>query len=169
MPVTLRVLLKMRGMISTPTLNDLAVRNGDVLNLGSSPMEILSAASEPLSRERLRLPSSTFRPRACEAFSSMVGRNLSTGIKNGAMTTIRIKTTNTTARMRRVRFMTVSSARGLDDGLTAMIARGRDRRLMAGERKRYLGAQEGERCFNELGRGVEEDRSVAAVWYDPER
>jgi hypothetical protein len=32
-------------MISTPTFRDSAVRNGDELNLGSSPIEILSAES----------------------------------------------------------------------------------------------------------------------------
>jgi hypothetical protein len=43
----------------------------------------------------------------------MVGRNLSTGIRNGTITTIRSKTTTTIATMRRVRFMTISNAAGL--------------------------------------------------------
>jgi len=36
----------MRGIISTPTLTDLAVRKGEELNLGSSPTERFSAESE---------------------------------------------------------------------------------------------------------------------------
>src|ERR1700751_1189220 len=39
MPVTCRVLLKISGMISTPTLRDLAVRKADLLNFGSSAIE----------------------------------------------------------------------------------------------------------------------------------
>src|SRR5580698_78496 len=93
--VTLRVFDVMRGQTSTPTLNDFAVRNGAELNLGSSAMERLSAPSEPLKSERLRLPISTLRPRAAEACCSICGRKLLTGIKNGAMTTIKIKTTIT--------------------------------------------------------------------------
>jgi len=72
-PVTLRVFEKINGNISTPDFDGLAVRKGEELNLGSSPMERFSANSEPLISERLRLPSSTLRPSAAEAFSSMWG------------------------------------------------------------------------------------------------
>src|SRR5277367_1968091 len=81
--VTLSCLEKIRGISSTPTLTFLAVRKGAELNLGSSLMETSSMPTEPPRMERLRLPSWTFRPRAAEAFSSMVGRNLLTGIRNG--------------------------------------------------------------------------------------
>src|SRR5262249_6379499 len=65
---------KIRGLISTPTFNDLAVRKGEELNFGSSAMERFPAVSEPLSSERLRLPTSTLRPSAVVSFSSIVGR-----------------------------------------------------------------------------------------------
>src|SRR5499425_3188184 len=84
MPVTLRLLEKISGIISTPTLSDLAVRKGEGLNFGSSPMERFFAVSEPEKRERLRSPSWTLRPSASEAVCSMVGRKLLTGIRNGA-------------------------------------------------------------------------------------
>src|SRR5205085_3694588 len=96
MPVMFKVFEKISGMSSTPTCRDLAVRKGEELNLGSSPMERFSADSEPLRSERLRFPSCTLRPRAAEAFSSIVGRNWFTGIKNGST---RIKTTKTPTRM----------------------------------------------------------------------
>src|SRR6266478_4443639 len=75
MAVMLSSLCRIRGSSSTPTLMDLAVRNGDLLNLGSSAMDKLSAAREPEKSERLRLRTSTLRPSAAEAFSSMVGRD----------------------------------------------------------------------------------------------
>jgi len=78
-PVTLRVFEKINGNISTPTLTDLAVRKGEELNLGSSPMERFSANSEPLISERLRLPSSTLRPSAAEAFFFNGGAELIDG------------------------------------------------------------------------------------------
>src|SRR5215467_3238480 len=74
-PVIFRLLEKISGRISTPTFRDFAVRKDEELNLGSSPIERLSAESEPLMRERLRFPSCTLRPSAAEAFSSIVGRN----------------------------------------------------------------------------------------------
>src|SRR5258707_4179140 len=102
-------------MISTPTFSDLAVRKGAELNLGSSPMESASAESEPLIRERLILPNCTLRPSAAEAFSSIVGRNWLTGIKNGAT---RTSTTNTPTTMRtifNVLFMTTSDQAGTSE------------------------------------------------------
>src|ERR1700730_369666 len=100
MRVMLRSLCKIRGSSSTPTLTDFAVRNGELLNLGSSAMDKLSAASEPLKSERLRLPTSTLRPRAAEAFSSIVGRNWFTGIRKGATST---RTTRTATMIRTTR------------------------------------------------------------------
>src|SRR6266446_8493322 len=130
-PVTLRVFEKIKGIISTPTLRDFAVRKGEELNLGSSPMERFSAESEPLSSERLMFPSCTLRPSAAEVFSSMVGRNWLTGIKNGAT---RTSTTNTPTTMRtifNVLFMTTSDQAGAsedwvrrDDGSTETGDRG---------------------------------------------
>ncbi len=73
-PVTLSVFDMMRGMTSTPTLTDFAVRNGAELNFGSSAIARLSAPSEPLKSDRLRLPTSTLRPRAAEACCSISGR-----------------------------------------------------------------------------------------------
>ena len=66
--VTFSVFEKISGMISTPTFTDLAVRNGDLPYLGSSAIERLSAPSEPLSSDKLKLPTSTLRPSAAEAF-----------------------------------------------------------------------------------------------------
>src|SRR6266446_8433087 len=114
-PVTFRVFEKINGIISTPTLRDLAVRNGEELNLESSPMERFSAESEPLSSERLMLPSCTLRPSAAEAFSSMVGRNWLTGIKNGAMRTRTIRAPTTIRMMRSLPFMTTSKTTGTGD------------------------------------------------------
>src|SRR6266403_2315220 len=68
-------------------------------------MERFSAESEPLISERLMLPSCTLRPSAAEAFSSMVGRNWLTGIRNGAMRTRTIKTPTTIRMMRSLPFM----------------------------------------------------------------
>src|SRR6202171_6063612 len=82
---------------------DFAVRNGDLLNFGSSAMDKLSAASEPVKSERLRLPTSTLRPSAAEAFSSIVGRNWLTGIRNGATSTRTIRTATTMGMTRSVR------------------------------------------------------------------
>src|SRR5258708_2193382 len=112
-------------MISTPTFSDLAVRKGAELNLGSSPMESASAESEPLISERLMLPNATLRPSAAEAFSSIVGRNWLTGIKNGATKTSTINTPTTVRTIFNVLFMTTSDQAGTsedwvrrDDGST---------------------------------------------------
>jgi hypothetical protein len=85
MPVTFSCLEKISGIISTPTLNDFAVKNGDGLNFGSSPMERFFAVSAPPSSDKLKSPTCTLRPRASDAFSSMVGRKRFTGIRKGAM------------------------------------------------------------------------------------
>src|SRR5258707_2703105 len=103
--VMFKSLCRIRGTSSTPTLMDFAVRNGDLLNFGSSAIDRLSAASEPVKSDRLRLPTSTFRPSAAEAFSSIVGRNWLTGIRNGATSTRITRTTMTTSRTRSVRRM----------------------------------------------------------------
>ena len=102
-------------MISTPTFSDLAVRKGEGLNLGSSPMERFSAESEPLRRERLISPNCTLRPRAADAFSSIVGRNWLTGIKNGSTRTSTVSTPTTTRIIFNVFFMTTSKAGGMGD------------------------------------------------------
>src|SRR5580765_1993629 len=52
--VTFKVLEKISGIISTPTLSDLACTNGDLLKAGSSAMEMLSAETLPESSERER-------------------------------------------------------------------------------------------------------------------
>src|SRR5256885_248962 len=112
MPVTFNVFEKISGIISTPTFSDLAVRKGEGLNFGSSAMERFSAESEPLRSERLILPNCTLRPRAAEAFSSIVGRNWLTGIKNGVT---RTSTTSTPTAMRtifNVLFMATSDSEG---------------------------------------------------------
>src|SRR5229473_3448346 len=106
-------------MISTPTFSDLAVRKGAELNLGSSPMESASAESEPLISERLKLPSSTLRPSAAEAFSSMVGRNWLTGIKNGATRTSTINTPTTIRTIFNAFFMATSKPGGMHDSPNA--------------------------------------------------
>ena len=73
--VTLSVFERIRGINSTPTLTDFAVKNGELLYFGSSAMDRLSAPSAPLKSDRLRLPTSTFRPNAAEALCSIVGLN----------------------------------------------------------------------------------------------
>src|SRR5580704_19218412 len=95
MLVTFTCCEKISGIISTPTFSDFAVRNGPELNFGSSATERLSTPSEPLISDKLSLPSSTLRPSASLAFCSIVGRNLSTGIRNGAISSSRINTTIT--------------------------------------------------------------------------
>ena len=47
MLVTFSCLEKMSGIISTPTFKDFAVKNGDELNFGSSPIERSCAVSAP--------------------------------------------------------------------------------------------------------------------------
>ena len=74
-PVTFSVLEKISGISWTPTFKDFAVRKGDGLKLGSSPIERSSAASDLLKSDSLRLPSVTLRPSAAEVFSSILGRN----------------------------------------------------------------------------------------------
>src|SRR6266478_9011789 len=78
-------------------------------------MERFSAASEPLSSDRLKFPSWTLRPSAADAFCSMVGRKSLTGIKNGAT---RTSTTNTPTTMRtifKVLFMATSDPAGTSE------------------------------------------------------
>src|SRR6266478_3296727 len=108
MSVTFSCLEKISGINSTPTLSDLAVRKGDGLNLGSSPIERSSAASAPWISDKLRLPSWTLRPSAAEAFSSMVGLNWLTGMKNGATSSTTIKTPTAIRIKRRVRLITAA-------------------------------------------------------------
>src|SRR5258708_37299187 len=106
--VTLSCLEKISGISSTPTLSDFAVRKGEGLNLGSSPIERSSAESAPRISDKLRLPSWTLRPSAAEAFSSMVGLNWLTEMKNGATSSTTIKTPTAIRIKRRVRFITAS-------------------------------------------------------------
>ena len=72
---------KISGINSTPTFTFFAVRNGPVLNFGSSLMDKSSIPNEPPSIDKLKFPTETLRPRASEAFASIVGRNLFTGIR----------------------------------------------------------------------------------------
>src|SRR5580704_3692729 len=95
--VTLSCLEKISGIRSTPTLTFFAGRNGPELNFGSSLTDKSSIPTEPPRMERLKLPSETLRPSACEALASMVGRNLFTGIRKGRTSKITIKTTTTIA------------------------------------------------------------------------
>src|SRR5437867_100329 len=78
-------------------------------------MERFSAASEPVSSERLKFSSWTLRPSAADAFCSMVGRNSLTGIKNGATRTKTTSTPTTMRMMRRVLFMTTSDPAGTSE------------------------------------------------------
>src|ERR1700685_3473959 len=110
--VTFSVLDIMRGIISTPTFRDFAVRNGAELNLGSSAIARLSAPREPLKSDRLRLATSTLRPGAAEACCSIAGRKWLTGMRNGAMTTNKIKTTITIPIIFSVRLMGTSERGG---------------------------------------------------------
>src|SRR5271169_676030 len=57
--VTFSVLEKISGIISTPTLRDFACTNADLLNSGSSAMEMLSADTPPESRDSDRFPTFT--------------------------------------------------------------------------------------------------------------
>src|ERR1035438_10498994 len=81
---------KISGIMATPTLTPLAVRNGVWLNLGSSAITRFSAESEPVKRDRLRFAACTWRARAVDAFASIVGLNWLTGIRNGTITRITI-------------------------------------------------------------------------------
>src|SRR6266478_4491265 len=78
-------------------------------------MERFSAASEPLSSERLKFPSWTLRPSAADAFCSMVGRNSLTGIKNGATRTSTINTPTTIRTIFNVLFMATSDPAGTSE------------------------------------------------------
>jgi hypothetical protein len=73
--VTLSDRDRISGNSSTPTETDLAVRNGALLNFGSSATVSVSAVSERLDRESVRLPMSTLRPSAVDARPSINGRN----------------------------------------------------------------------------------------------
>ena len=55
-PVMCNALEKINGISSIQTRNDLALRNADRLNAGSSAIERLFAASEPDSSDSLRSP-----------------------------------------------------------------------------------------------------------------
>src|SRR2546426_6970856 len=55
-PVMFRLFEKISGRISTPTLKDLAVRKGEELNLGSSPMERLSAGGGTVDEGGTEIP-----------------------------------------------------------------------------------------------------------------
>src|SRR5260221_12190268 len=58
--------------------------------------------------DRLRLPSCTLRPSAAEAFSSMVGLNWLTGMKNGITKSRTIRTPTAIRMLRTVWFMMTS-------------------------------------------------------------
>src|SRR3989442_8654706 len=78
-------------------------------------MERFSGASEPLSSDRLKFPSWTLRPRAADAFCSIVGRNSLTGIKNGATRTSTISTPTTIRTIFKVLFMATSDPGGANE------------------------------------------------------
>src|SRR3989442_7476640 len=86
-------------------------------------MERFSGASEPLSSDRLKFPSWTLRPRAADAFCSMVGRNSLTGIKKGATRTSTISTPTTIRTIFKVLFMATSRAGEVGDPPSAGEAR----------------------------------------------
>jgi len=86
----IEVFEKINGIISTPTLSDSAVRRR-LAELGSSPMERFSAERRAANQREAHVPELHFAASAAEAFSSMVGRNWLTGIKNGTMRTRTIK------------------------------------------------------------------------------
>ena len=71
----------MSGINSTPTSNDFAVMNGDLLKAGSSAMLTFSTPTVPLKSERLRSPKVTGRPKAFVTSDSIFGRKLLTLMK----------------------------------------------------------------------------------------
>src|SRR5215470_3287817 len=93
------------GHISTPTFNDFAVTKGDVPKAESSAIAMLSAVTDPVSRERPRLPTVTLRPRASLAVDSIFGRKLFTLMRKGIAIRITINTATTIPIILRVRFM----------------------------------------------------------------
>src|SRR6266700_540525 len=107
--VTFRVLEKISGIISTPTLKDLACTNGDLLKVGSSAMEMLSAEKLPENSERDRLPTLTGRPKASVSSDSSLGRKVFASIKNGIAMATTTRAPTIIARIFRVRFMRCTS------------------------------------------------------------
>src|SRR5215469_10553000 len=91
--VTFNCCEKISGISSTPTFTLFAVRNGPELNFGSSLIETSSMPTEPVSNEKLKLPSCTLRPNASDALDSITGLNLFTGTRNGTIKRIRRITT----------------------------------------------------------------------------
>ena len=121
-PVMFSCLEKISGITSTPTFSDLAVINGDLLNLGSSAIAIFSASTLPDSRERLRLPTVTWRPSASVSSDSIFGRKLFTLIRKGSATRITRRTATTIPTIFRI-FISCSCFPGVmcAAGLVAMV------------------------------------------------
>src|SRR5438045_5593502 len=92
-------------MTSTPTPNDLARMNGELLNVGSSAIAMSSALRLPDQIESTRLPTLTLRPRAVVNYDSMRGRKLLTLMTNGRTKAIRIKIPTIMPTILRARFM----------------------------------------------------------------
>src|SRR6267143_1016933 len=105
MSVTRSSLEVIKGMISTPTFRDFAVTNGVVPNAGSSAIAMLSAVTVPVRRERLRLPTLTWRPRASLAVASSLGRKLFTLTRKGIAIRITTSIATPIPTILRMRFM----------------------------------------------------------------
>ena len=78
-------------MISTPALNDFAVRSRSLVNAASLATVILSAPTLPEKIERLSLPTFTCRFRASLSSDSSFGRKLLTSTSNGRINRMRIR------------------------------------------------------------------------------
>jgi hypothetical protein len=103
--VTLSCFEKIKGNIFTPTFNDFAVTNGDLLKAGSSAMLMFSTPTVPLRRDRLRFPRVIGRPNAFDASDSILGRKLLTLIKRGSAIKSASKHARTIPAIFRLRFM----------------------------------------------------------------
>src|SRR6266567_641545 len=103
--VTLSVLEKISGIISTPTFSDFASTKADLLNAGSSAMEMLSADTLPESSDSERFPTLTCRPSESVSSDSSFGRNVLASMKKGIAIAITISTPTIRAMIFRARFM----------------------------------------------------------------
>ena len=75
---------KMSGINSTPIFRLFEVRKGELLYAGSSAIRMFAAETLPLKMDKLKSPTSTFRPNAVLSSDSIFGRKLFTLINKGS-------------------------------------------------------------------------------------
>src|SRR5450755_2492531 len=109
--VTFRVFEKISGISSTPTLSDLACTKADLLNTGSSAIEMSSADTLPENSDSERFPTLTGRPSAVVRSVSSVGRKVFASMKKGIAMAMTMSTPTIVAATFRMPFIIRTSCR----------------------------------------------------------